>query len=82
MTAAPEIPTDVMAAAQVARNSVGEFPSRSDVFRVVAHAVLAERRRCVNAVNYNRPATQDTLSTSICDALDCVAHDIIQGCSH
>lgn len=75
MTAAPEIPADVMAAA----HRIWFVSDSREPVQTIARAILAERRRCMEAVNHHRPATQDMLSTSICDALDCIAHDIHQG---
>jgi hypothetical protein len=45
MTAAPEIPADVMAAAREAASFTHD-PGFAEVTRAIARAILAERRRC------------------------------------
>lgn len=59
MTAAPEIPADVMAAAEwAARSSVERPYNKGTVSRassVIARAILAERQRCVEAVRSQVP---------------------------
>lgn len=50
MTAAPEIPADVTAAAREARDFWLANPRTMNFEEAFAHAILAERQRCVEAV--------------------------------
>ena len=54
MTAASEIPADVMAAARAAVREWFRNPSRITFETAIAGAILAERLRCVEAVTGTR----------------------------
>lgn len=76
MTAAPEIPADVMAAAEWHwRNASGELINGMRGEIVVARAILAERQRCVDyvsrrpgAISHRQEIVEGLLRGDVCDA--------------
>lgn len=82
MTAAPEIPADVMAAARKILSPKADYITTSAAKLLIARAILVERQRAADVVRNSGPATQDMESTFICDALDRAADEILTGASH